>query len=222
MGSRYVTGLCNCTCAAVCQLPPSSAAPLLALQCCASLAHVLGAHLGRPGRGPLKFSMALHVPQASPCSIPVVQQVSKHSIPNHMVLKRCCMGLERPLIPQLIAVSTCQALSFPASIVVSVLLSRVGDRSQLAQILFRLLLPGVTGGIIGPYLIGYLSDNYSYGVAMTTLGAFNLAAALLFGTFPGASKADKEASLAAEQSTAATHPTHAEDKAANGKAVQQA
>jgi hypothetical protein len=37
---------------------------------------------------------------------------------------------------------------------------------------------------------------------MMTLGAFNLAAALLFATFPGASKADKEAALAAERSIA--------------------
>ncbi|CAL8464256.1 g3791 [Coccomyxa elongata] len=65
---------------------------------------------------------------------------------------------------------------------------------------------GSAGGIIGPYLIGYLSDHYSYGVAMTTLGVFMLAAALLFGTFPGASKADKEAALAAEQSTSTSHP----------------
>ena len=42
------------------------------------------------------------------------------------------------------------------------------------------------GGIIGPYLIGELSDKYSYGAAMITLGAFNLLAALLFTTFPGA------------------------------------
>ena len=41
------------------------------------------------------------------------------------------------------------------------------------------------GGIIGPYLIGALSDKYSYGAAMITLGAFNLLAALLFTTFPG-------------------------------------
>ena len=80
---------------------------------------------------------------------------------------------------------------------------------------------GMAGGIIGPYLIGYLSDHYSYGVAMTTLGAFNLAAALLFGTFPGASKADKEAALAAEQSTAVTHPATS-PKVTNGKAVEPA
>ena len=41
------------------------------------------------------------------------------------------------------------------------------------------------GGIIGPALIGALSDKYSYGAAMITLGAFNLLAALLFITFPG-------------------------------------
>ena len=41
------------------------------------------------------------------------------------------------------------------------------------------------GGIIGPYLIGALSDKYSYGAAMITLGAFNLLAAVLFTTFPG-------------------------------------
>lgn len=37
---------------------------------------------------------------------------------------------------------------------------------------------------------------------MITLGAFNLAASLLFTTFPGASKADREATLAAERSIA--------------------
>ena len=41
------------------------------------------------------------------------------------------------------------------------------------------------GGIIGPALIGALSDKYSYGAAIITLGAFNLLAALLFITFPG-------------------------------------
>ncbi len=78
-----------------------------------------------------------------------------------------------------------------------------------------------TGGIIGPYLIGYLSDHYSYGTAMTTLGAFNLAAALLFGTFPGASKADKEAALAAEQSTSHSHPP-ADTRTGTEKAAQSA
>ncbi|CAK0780076.1 hypothetical protein CVIRNUC_004930 [Coccomyxa viridis] len=43
---------------------------------------------------------------------------------------------------------------------------------------------GTMGGIIGPYLIGVLSDRYSYAVAMSTLGAFNLAAALVFLTSP--------------------------------------
>ena len=47
------------------------------------------------------------------------------------------------------------------------------------------------GGIIGPYLIGALSDKYSYGAAMITLGAFNLLAALLFTTFPGAATPSK-------------------------------
>lgn len=77
------------------------------------------------------------------------------------------------------------------------------------------------GGIIGPYLIGYLSDHYSYGTAMSTLGAFNLAAALLFGTFPGASKADKKAALAAEQSTSMSHPP-AETRNGAEKAAQSA
>ncbi|BDA49379.1 Putative tartrate transporter [Coccomyxa sp. Obi] len=80
---------------------------------------------------------------------------------------------------------------------------------------------GAAGGIIGPYLIGYLSDHYSYGTAMTTLGAFNLAAALLFGTFPGASKADKEAALAAEQSTSISHPP-AETRTGTEKPSQSA
>ncbi len=46
-------------------------------------------------------------------------------------------------------------------------------------------MDGYAGGIIGPALIGALSDKYSYGAAMITLGAFNLLAALLFITFPG-------------------------------------
>lgn len=59
------------------------------------------------------------------------------------------------------------------------------------------------------------SDRYSYGVAMTTLGAFNLGAALLFVSFPGASKADREATLAAERSIAdEKEPTPTNIKAA--------
>lgn len=56
---------------------------------------------------------------------------------------------------------------------------------------------------------------------MTALGAFMLMAAVLFGTFPGASKADKEAALAAEQSTSASHPS-AETRTGAEKAVQSA
>ena len=51
------------------------------------------------------------------------------------------------------------------------------------------------GGIIGPYLIGALSDKYSYGAAMITLGAFNLLAALLFTTFPGAAATPRKLHL---------------------------
>ena len=44
-----------------------------------------------------------------------------------------------------------------------------------------------------------LSDRYSYAVAMSTLGAFNLAAALVFLTCPGASREARAALVEAER-----------------------
>ena len=45
-----------------------------------------------------------------------------------------------------------------------------------------------------------LSDRYSYAVAMSTLGAFNLAAALVFLACPGASKEARAALQEAQRS----------------------
>jgi hypothetical protein len=45
-----------------------------------------------------------------------------------------------------------------------------------------------------------LSDRYSYAVAMSTLGAFNLAAAVVFLACPGASKETRAALLEASLS----------------------
>ncbi|CAL5226986.1 g9873 [Coccomyxa viridis] len=83
---------------------------------------------------------------------------------------------------------------------------------------------GAAGGIIGPALIGALSDKYSYGAAMITLGAFNLLAALLFITFPGASKEDQAAALAAEReanadATAAPPPSNGKSATADAAAA---
>ena len=52
-----------------------------------------------------------------------------------------------------------------------------------------------------------LSDHYSYAVAMSTLGAFNLAAALVFLACPGASKEARAALQEAKRS-------HREEKCA--------
>ena len=49
------------------------------------------------------------------------------------------------------------------------------------------------------YICRVLSDRYSYSVAMSTLGAFNLAAALVFLACPGASREVRAALVEAER-----------------------